>query len=275
MCTLTGRAEVAVDHAETAVGLEPDPCYDPFEAGWAQYWEAYAHLFAGRVERAVEIAAALAAQPGTAGLHGQGSFPAFLSNAGRHAEAIAIAEDTVTAARRHANPWFVAYALYGYGRAFTQEDPARALTAYREALDYTATHRVPLIQALIAIRLAGIEAVHGNREHALDLFDTALDSFHQAGNKAQLDLALAHLAVFFDRAEQPQVAASLYGATTHQPAATVVGDLPAAIAHLRAVLGDTVFNQYAATGAAMEPGDVVAYAHHHIRTTRTESTAPA
>ena len=41
------------------------------------------------------------------------------------------------------------------------------------------------------------------------------------------------------------------------------------------MLGDTVFNQYAATGAAMEPGDVVAYAHHHIRTTRTESTAPS
>ena len=223
----------------------------------------------------MEIAAALAAQPGTAGLHGQGSFPAFLSNAGRHAEAMAIAEDTVTAARRHANPWFVAYALYGYGRAFTQEDPARALTAYREGLEYTTTHRVPLIQALIAARLAGIEAVHGNREHALDLFDTALDSFHQAGNKAQLAFALASLAVFFHRDEQPEVAATLYGASTHQPFAAAAGDFPAAVDHLRAVLGDTVFNQYAATGAAMEPGDVVAYAHHHIRTARTEPTAPS
>ena len=186
-----------------------------------------------------------------------------------------MAEDTVTAARRHANPWFVAYALLGYGRAFTQADPTRALHAFREGHEYTTTHRVPLAQAVFAARLAGIEAVHGNREHALDLFDTALDSFHQAGNKAQLALALANLAVFFDRAEQPQVAATLYGATTHQPAAATDGDLPAAIDHLRAVLGDTVFNQYTAAGAAMEPGDVVAYAHHHIRTTRTESPAPA
>ena len=188
---------------------------------------------------------------------------------------MAIAEDTMTAARRHANPWFVTFALYGYGRAFAQADPTRTLRAFREGLDYTATHRVPFFQAVFAARLAGLEAVHGNREHALDLFDTALDSFHQAGNKSLLAFALALLAVFFDRAEKPEVAATLYGATTHQPAATVVGDLPVVVDHLRAVLGDTVFNQYAATGAAMEPGDVVAYAHHHIRTTRTESTAPA
>ena len=217
----------------------------------------------------MEILAALAAQPGTAGLHGQCILPAFLSNVGRHAEAMAIAEDTVTAARHHANPWFVALALYGYGKAFTQEDPTRTLQAFREGHEYTATHRVPLAQAVFAARLAVLEAVHGNREHALDLFDTALDSFHQAGNKPHLAFALVRLAVFFDRAEQPEVAATLYGATTHQPVAATAGDLPAAIDHLRAVLGDTVFNQCAATGAALEPGDVVAYAHHHIGTART------
>ena len=205
-------------------------------------------------------------------MHGQSSLPAFLSNAGRHAEAMAIA-DTATAARRHANPWFVAFALYGYGRAFTQEDPARALTAFREGLEYTATHRVPLAQALIAARLAGLEALHGTREHALDLFDMALHSLHQAGAKPQVAIALAELAVLFDSAEQPEVAATLYGATTHQPVAATASELPVALDHLRAVLGDTVFNQHAATGAAMEPGDVVAYAHHHIHTARAGSVA--
>ncbi len=276
VCTNIGRAEEAVGYAETATRLEPDPRYDPFEAGWTHYREANAHMYAGRFERAVELAAALAAQPGTAGLHGQCILPLFLSIVGRQAEAMAIAEDTVTAARRHANPWFVAYALHGYGRAFTQDDPTRTLHAYREGLDYTTTHRVPIFQAVFAANLAGLEAVHGTREHALDLFDTALDSFHQAGNKPQLAVTLAHLAVFFDHDEQPQVAATLYGATTHdQTAATVVGDLPVVVAHLRAVLGDTAFNQHTASGAAMEPGDVVAYAHHQIRTTRTASTAPS
>ena len=234
-----------------------------------------AHIIAGRFERAVEIAAELAAQPGTAGLYGQCLLLTWLTFVGRQAEAMAIADDVLTAARRHANPYWIALALYAYGKAFTQDDPTRALQAFREGLEHTATHQVPLIQAAIANRLAALEAVHGNREHALDLFDTALDSLHQAGNKPQLAMALASLAVFFDRAEQPQVAATLYGATTHQPVAATAGDLPVVVDHLRAVLGDTVFNQCAATGAAMEPGEIVAYAHHHIRTARTESTAPS
>ena len=52
-------------------------------------------------------------------------FAVFLPVGGGHTDAKAIAEDTVTAARHHANPWFVAFALYGYGRAFTQPHPER------------------------------------------------------------------------------------------------------------------------------------------------------
>ena len=76
--------------------------------------------------------------------------------------------------------------------------------------------------------------------------------------------------MFFDRAAQPEVAAGLYGATTHHPAAhAIVGDLPVVVAHLRAVLGDGVLSQYAASGAAMETGEIVAYARQNIRTART------
>ena len=41
---------------------------------------------------------------------------------------MAIAEETVAAARAHGNPFLICFALDGYGRAFAQTDPARALT---------------------------------------------------------------------------------------------------------------------------------------------------
>ena len=133
---------------------------------------------------------------------------------GRAEEAMAIAEEAVTAARHHANPMWIAFALYGRGRAYVQADPLRALDSRREALAYTRTHRIPTFEATIARELAGLEADHGDIEHALDLFDFALDSFHHAGFLPQLVWVLARLARFFNHAERPEIAATPHGATT-------------------------------------------------------------
>ena len=59
-----------------------------------------------------------------------------LPAAGRAAEARAIVDETLAAARAAGNPLYLAYALAGYGRTFAETDPARALDAYREGLDY-------------------------------------------------------------------------------------------------------------------------------------------
>ena len=183
-----------------------------------------------------------------------------------------IADETVTAARRHHNPYWIAYALAAFGQAFARTDPTRALTAWREGLEYARTHRIPVFEAIIASEMAGLEAVRGDPERALDLFDFALDSFLQAGNVVHIVAMFAGLAVLFDRADRPDVAATLYGATTRQPAAVTDGadHLPAAVDHLRAVLGETLFDRCAATGAGMDLGDAVAYARHNIHTARAE-----
>ena len=64
LCAFTGRTEAAVGYAQAAVAMQADPRYDPFDAGWSPYLEALAHLWAGRLDRFVEIAAALAAGSG-------------------------------------------------------------------------------------------------------------------------------------------------------------------------------------------------------------------
>ena len=43
LCMVTGRIEEAVTHAETALALEGDPAYDPFEPGWSSFMHAMAH----------------------------------------------------------------------------------------------------------------------------------------------------------------------------------------------------------------------------------------
>ena len=103
----------------------------------------------------------------------------------------------------------------GYARAFTETDVARALTALRQGLAYTREHRLPLWEALLARDAARLEALHGDPEQALALFDTALEYFHRAGDLAQLPSVFAYLAGFFDRFGAPEVAATVYGASTH------------------------------------------------------------
>jgi hypothetical protein len=121
---------------------------------------------------------------------------------------------------------------------------------------------------------AGLQALHADPSQALALFDAALDSFQRAGNAAGLGGALAYLAVCFDRFNQPDVAATLYGASTHHRGSQYVVELPAVVDHLRAVLGDATFDQSAASGAAMDLADAVGYARHLLDLARRQAANP-
>jgi hypothetical protein len=117
--------------------------------------------------------------------------------------------------------------------------------------------------------LAGLEAVHGDPDPALELFDRALLLIHQAGDVPNLAIALARLAVLFDRIDLPQAAATLTGATTIRPDVTarVVTKLAA---HLPDLLGDKTFEQCVAAGTAMDPAEAVAYARDQIQEARRQ-----
>ena len=145
----------------------------PFDTAWASYWEANARINAGRPDRCVEILTDLATRTGPARVMGLFGRVLGLAYAGRSGEAMAIADDGLNAARVHANPYWIANAYYGYGRAFTETDPARALDTFRVGLAYTRQHRVPFFEALIARDAAGLEAVHGDLDQALTLFTRA------------------------------------------------------------------------------------------------------
>ena len=112
--------------------------------------------------------------------------------------------------------------------------------------------------------------MYGELEQALELFDTTVDSFHRAGNIPNLADTLAYLAVFFDRFERPEIAATVYGASTRHGISTMVMDLPKVVDHLCRMLGQTSFDRCVAAGAAMEPAAAVQYARRQIELTRRE-----
>jgi tetratricopeptide (TPR) repeat protein len=274
-CMYSGRHEEAISYAQAAVGLGADARFDGFDPAWTNYREGLAHLQAGQLDRYLEICANLAAQSGPAHVLGQCGLLLALPIVGRAEEARAIAEDTLTAARAHANAYCIATALWGSGWAFAPADPARSLRILREGLAYAHQHRLPMLEAAIALLAASLEALHGDPTQALALFDAALDSFQRGGNITNVAGSLSWLAECFDRFDRPDVAATLYGAsTTNQATIHLVIGLPGAVARLRRLLGDAAFDQYAATGAAMDLADAVSYARRHIELARRQAAYP-
>ncbi len=267
-CAITGRPEVALGYAQTSVALAADPRYDPFDPAWHGMQEAVSNLMAGRMDRWLEINATLAAQPGLAHVMGLCGLLNVLPMAGRAEEAMAIAEETLAAARARDNPFVIAYAMSGYGLAFVEADPVRALGVLREGLLYAQQHRLSMYEMTMARWAARLESEHGDLGHALSLYDISVDTFHRSAGVANLAATIADLAVFFDRLDRPEVVATLCGAMAEQGIIVAIPGFAEAAEHARAALGDGSFEECTSRGVAMELADAVGYARLHIQLSR-------
>ena len=58
-----------------------------------------------------------------------------LATLGRDEEAIAIADESLAAARALANPYWMAFAFHAYGLAYANRDPERAMHTLNQGLD--------------------------------------------------------------------------------------------------------------------------------------------
>ena len=153
------------------------------------------------------------------------------------------------------------------GLAYAKTETRPGAGHLGQGVAYAHDHRLPFWEANIALEAAVVETVHGDHDRALTMYDSAISSFHQSADAANLAVALANLALFFNRFERPDVAAVLYGATSRSSTA-VPGRRPSTVGHLRAALGDVAFEDLVATGEAMELADAVRYARSQIELTR-------
>jgi predicted ATPase/DNA-binding CsgD family transcriptional regulator len=266
-----GRPVSAAVHAHTATELETDPRYDPCEPGLAMFVEALARVYSGDLDRYVELAERVARLPGSARAYGLPAYVDGLQASGRVEEALALSEESVAAARNVGNPFWIAYALWTAGLAHANTDTQRALAAWNEGVDVVQQHRVDFFEGLLARDAARVHATAGEPDVALELFATAIESFQQAGNIAQLIITVALVPAVFEQLGHLEAAATLCAAITREPASVDhVHDLVDLSVRLEASLGQDEATRCSAIGSELDLNAAATYARGQIEIIRAE-----
>jgi predicted ATPase len=276
LCFFIGRSETAIGYLHHAQELEADPRYDSCLPGMSSVVEALSLLQVGDEERALAILTnAENPESGFAKMIRLTALLWVLQGLGRLAEVRLILDETVAAVREVGNPMYIALVTgFGYGREFADSDPTRALDALRKAVDYSRQHHIVYTELYNSLELAAVEVVHGDLVRGLELLDRTLDHWHRTGDRFNLALALATAATCLERLERVQAGAVVYGASTRLAAVLPVAGLRESCEKLRTTLGAAEFDQHVATGAAMEPGEAVAYAREQIRLAGQPTAVP-
>jgi predicted ATPase/class 3 adenylate cyclase/DNA-binding CsgD family transcriptional regulator len=271
-----GRAETARTSAHQATELETDPRYDACEPGYAEFVEALCNVYCGDLDRYVELTGLVAERYGSDRGYGIASYVDGLQSCGRVEEALGYAEESVAAARSLGNPYWIAYALWIAGLAFSKADVPRAFAAWDEGVSFVREQRVAFFEGFLARDAARLHTSDGEPESALVLFSDAIAAFHKAGNVPQLIITLASVPALFERLDRPVPAAMLLGALSREPSSfhhvPELGDLGDRVSR---ALGKTRAAEIAAEGAALDLGDAAVYARRQIDVARRDPSPRA
>ncbi len=271
-----GRPEAARQNAHRATELAATGRYDPCEPGYSTFIEALGQVYCGNLDRYIELTGEVAERYGTERGYALASYVDGLQSAGRVEEALALTEQSVAVARKVANPYWVAYALWIAGMAFSRSDPRRALAAWDEGVAFVREHRVRFFEGFLARDAARLHTSDGEPEAALVLFGDAIASFHRAGNIPQLIITLASVPALFERLERFEAAATLVGAMARQPSSVHhVPELTDIEKRVTTRLGVRRAPEAISVGAAFTLDDAAAYARRQIDLARRDPTPRA
>ncbi len=264
-----GRAEAAAANAHRATELETQSRYEACEPGYATFIEALGEVYCGHLDRYVELTGKVAALPGPSQGYGIAAYVDGLQSAGRVDEALELTDAAVSAARALGNPYWISYTLWIVGLAFSKVDKKRALLAWDEGVEFVREHRVKFFEGFIGRDAARLHTSEGEPEAALALIGPAIESFHQAGNVAQLIITLASVPALFERVGRLDAAATLLGAISREPASFHhVPELADLGERLTSQLGDAKSKQLSAAGALLDLNDAASYAREQIELAR-------
>jgi DNA-binding CsgD family transcriptional regulator len=266
-----GRAETARVNAHRAVELEGDARYAPCEPGYAMFAEALGQVYCGNLDRYIELTGEVVRRYGSDRGYGLASYVDGLQSAGRTEEALALTEEPVAAARRLGNPYWVAYALWIAGMAFSRTNARRALAAWDEGVALVQDHRIHFFEGFIARDAARLNTSDGESDVALGLFAKAIGAFHRAGNVPQLIITLASVPALFERLDRLEPAATLLGAMSREPSSFHhVPGLAQLSDRLTSRLDATRADQLVTTGAGLDLDAAADYARRQIDAARRE-----
>jgi DNA-binding CsgD family transcriptional regulator len=266
-----GRPDAARQNAHRARELATDDRYDPCPPGYSTFIEALGQVYCGELDRYVELTREVAERYGSERGYGLASYVDGLQSAGRVDEALAITEQSVEVARRLGNPYWVSYALWIAGMAFSRRDSRRALAAWDEGVAFVREHRVRFFEGFLARDAARLHTSDGEPEAALMLFGEAITSFHRAGNIPQLVITLASVPALFEKLERYEPAATLLGAMAQQPSSFHhVPELADLEPRLAGKLNAKRVSELLAIGASYSLDDAAGYARQQIDVARRD-----
>ena len=260
-----GRAEVARANAHRATELEVDSRYEGCEPGYASFVEALGAVYCGDLDRYVELTGAVARTYGSDRGYGLASYVDGLQSCGRIDEALALTEQSVAAARALGNPYWVSYALWIAGMAFSRADVQRAFAAWDEGVAFVREHRVQFFEGFLARDAARLHTSDGEPEAALVLFAEAIAAFQRAGNVPQLVITLASVPALFDRLDRLPPAAMLVGALSREPSSLHhVPELADLGDRVTSKLGPMRAAELASAGEALDLSEAAMYARQQL-----------
>ena len=271
-CWWPGRIEAAVGYSDAGQLVIGSGRHDEVPFGLEGALGA-AYLHFGLPERQVEwCRARLAFGRDTHGIT-RAFLTVALTVAGCGEEARAAANGLIEVAEATGNPAALSFALYAYGYAFGDADPAAALDAQRRGLVIAQESGNRNTETRIAGSLSRLEAEYGDPLAALDYVALAVRNFHDAGNTTMIRFPLAVLAAFFDRLGRDEPAAVIAGFAFSPLTSAAMPEFNRAITHLRDVLGDQTYESLARKGETMTTAAIATYAYDQIDQARAELTA--
>jgi DNA-binding CsgD family transcriptional regulator len=235
--------------------------------------EALGQVYCGDLDRYIELTGEVAKRYGTERGYALASYVDGLQSAGRVEEALALTEQSVAIAREIGNPYWIAYALWIAGMAFSRSDTRRALAAWDEGVAFVREHRVHFFEGFLARDAARLHTSGGELEAALLLFGDAIGSFQRVGNVPQLIITLASVPALFDRLERYEAAALLLGAMSrYESSLHHVPELTDLQARLATRIGADRSTELVVEGAALGLDAAAAYARQQIDAARRDPT---
>ena len=269
-CYLAGRIDDGVrytDAAQIVLTERRDVLPSPIDG-----MIGGAYMYIGRPERCVEWCRAQL-QHGPDSVHIRACLVFGLMHAGSGEEAMAATNGLIEAAEATANPFMLSFALFAYGYAFREADPARALEAAHRGLVIAQDSGNRLNETQLAITLGRLEAEHGHIASAFDHLSLAIRNMHDSGDTGNTPLAA--LTALFDRLGRHDSAATIAGFALNPLTALATPEISTAIAHLRDVLGDQTYESLARKGETMTTAEIVTYAYAQIDQARAELEHPS
>ena len=271
-CFRTGRIEAAVgysDAGQIVLGRSRDRLPYGIEGLLGM-----SYLAIGQPERLPELCRAQLARRDDTHVYIRAFLVVGLSFAGSGGEAMDSADGLIEAAEATGNPLLLAFALLGYGAAFRDADPVRALNALGRGLVIAQDSGSRTSASLLALNLARLEAEHAGTVSAFDHLALVIRTCLDSGDTTAIRGPLAILAVLFDRLGRYEPAATIAGFALSPLSASAFPEISTAIAHLRDVLGDQTYESLALKGETMTTAAMATYAYDQIDQARTELERP-